>query len=266
MALDDVIEAAPRLLAEGGFRSISTHWQSRKDMPTRHLVRFIARFRSKFDATVPVYVDISCGADTDLIDTVTIPSGHELLGIRTEHEISALSLGTLMADKFPSLGIGTVGYVKLGSTPKQIYDIGKLAQHAGMGDFESMLSTYGRLTGFMLSRDSRGHTMDEVMASIVSYLEGLGGAEGSPEAAERWGHFKEFSTSMLSRHQQSGGDHMERMLLVPACARSLARSLGPGAPHADEAARLCAVRDGARDRPDGDGRIEFLRGELGLAS
>jgi len=262
--VDDVAGAVPGLLAGHGFMSVSTHWRSRKDMPVRQLVRFNAKFRSKFGATASIFVDVSCGLGPGLVDTVTVPPGHALLGIRTEHEISALSMGSLMADKIMSLGIGTVGYNSLSSTPMQIYDIGKLIQHAGVGDFESLLSTYGKLTEFKLSRDSRGYTQKEVLASIVSYLDGLGRADDAPGLDEHWGHFRDFSTSMLSRPQQAMVCHMERILLVLACAGSLSRSLEPGAPRAEEAARLRSLVEESGARRASGAHLAFLRERLGL--
>ncbi|MDD9843424.1 MAG: nucleotidyl transferase AbiEii/AbiGii toxin family protein [Thaumarchaeota archaeon] len=263
-AVDAVTGKVPDLLTEHGFTSVSTHWQSSKTRAIKHLVRFNAQFRSKFEATVSIDIDIACGLAHGLVDTVTIPAGYALLGIRTARDISALSRGSLIADKIMSLGIGTVGYESLRSTPKQIYDIGKLIQHASVEDLASMLSLYEKMTEFKLSLDSRGYTQDEVLDSIVSYLDRLGRPGASPGLDEHWGHFGMFSTSMLSKTQQARADHMERILLVLACARSLSRSLRRDAPHADEAAWLRGLVDEARSQRGPDARLAFLRKKLDL--
>ncbi|MDD9813236.1 MAG: nucleotidyl transferase AbiEii/AbiGii toxin family protein [Thaumarchaeota archaeon] len=264
--VDDVSGEIPDLLTAHGFTSVTTHWRSRKNMHVKQLVRFNAKFKSKFGATSSINVDVACRLDPGLIATVTVPSGYGLLGIRTEHEISVLSMGSLMADKIMSLGIGTVGYESLSSTPKQIYDVGKLIQHAGVTDLEHLMSTYGKLTEFKLSRDNRGHTQKEVMESIMSYIDDLGHEVATPGLASHWSHFKTFSKSMLSQHQQAQGDHLERILLISACSRFLSRSLEPGASPAEEAAGLYATLDEARAKKETGEHLEFLRKRLGLAA
>jgi len=133
----------------------------------------------------------------------------------------------------------------------------------GRGDLESLLSTYGKLTEFKLSRDSRGYTTKEVTSSIVSYLDGLGHADDAPGLGEHWGHFDAFSIGMLSKTQQERTDHMERILLVSACARSLSRSLEPGASRSEEAARLRSLVGESGARRGSGTHLAFLRERLG---
>lgn len=261
---DDVVATVPGLLEGHGFTSVSTHWLNRNDIAPSHPVRFKARFKSSFGKTSSIFVDVACKFDMGLVDTMTVPPGHDLMGMRTEHEISALSMGSLLADKIISLAIGTIGYNRLLSTQKQIYDVGKLIQHAGADDLESMMSTYGRLTDFKLSRDSRGYTSKEATASIVSYLGKVGRADPGPDFPEHWVDFKNFSTSMLSRGHWAQTDQEERILLVLACAQSLARLLGHGASPAAEAAALRAAVDGANTRRASGAHLDFLREALGL--
>lgn len=261
---DIVNKAVPDLLTKYGFTSVSPRWKPKNDQPSRHRVSFNAQFESKFEATVSIDIDIACGVSNSLIDTVTIPANYGLLGIKTKHRISALSRSSLIADKIAALGIGTIGYKSLKSTPKQIYDIGKLVQHAGVNDLASMMSTYKKLTEFKLSLDSRGYTQDEVVDSILSYLGKIGNKDVSLDLDEHWEHFELFSTSMLSKTQQSKADHMERILIVLACARSLSRSLERGASHADEAARLWALVNKASAQKGSETRFRFLRESLDL--
>lgn len=213
-----------------------------------------------------IHINIACGIDMGMIDTVTVPAGRPVLGFETERPISALSRGSLIADKLPSLAIGTVGYGNLENTPKQIYDVGTLIQHSDVGDLESALSAHGALSAFKLAHDSRGHGRDEVAQSIVEYLEGIGKAGASPEAARHMGDFAVFSQGMLSGRMSEPAGHAERILLCLMLARSVARKPGPGAPRAGEAAGICAARDRARAVGDADGRLALLRGELGLGA
>jgi len=262
---EHVAKAVPAALAGRGFVSTDI-LKTRRTAPLSHLVRFTSRFQSHFGVRASIHIDIACGIDTGMIDTVTFPAGQHVLGFRTERAVSALSRGSLIADKIPSLGIGTVGYGKLKSTPKQIYDVGTLIQHSGAGDLESALSTYERLSDFKLAHDSRGHGRDEVTRSIVGYLEGIGRQGSSPDSAQHWKDFAEFSQGMLSARMSGQRDHTERILLCLLLAKSLASRPASVAPHAAEAAGLYATLCKARGKGELGARIEFLLGELGLAS
>lgn len=259
-----VMEVVPGALEDGGFAS-TTVLKNRPSAPLSHLVRLMATFQSHFGARVSIYVDIACGIDAGMIDTVTIPAGRPVLGFQTEHAISVLSRGSLIADKMPSLAVGTVGYGKLQSTPKQIYDAGTLVQYSGAGDLESALSTYETLSDFKLAHDSRGHGRDEVAQSIVRYLEGIGAPGATAVTDRHWRDFGAFSRGMLPGHRSGREEHEERILLCLMLARSIAGNPGRGAPRAGEAARLYATLRGARDMGNVGARLGFLRGELGLA-
>ena len=246
---DHVAEAVPGALARRGFAPTEL-LRAGRAMALLHLVRFTSGLQSHFGVRASTHIDIACGIDMGMIDTVTFPAGVPVLGFRTERAVSALSRGSLIADKMPSLGIGTVGYGKLKSTPKQIYDVGTLIQHSGAGDLESALLTYERLSDFKLAHDSRGHGRDEVTRSIVGYLEGIGRPGNSPEASRHWADFEEFSQGMLSARMSDPQDHAERILLCLLLARSLRP--GGGVSRAEEAAGLYATLDESRAKK-GDG-------------
>lgn len=260
-----VIGVVPGALGDGGLAS-ATALKSRPSAPLSRLVRLMAAFKSHFGARVLICVDIACGIDAGMIDTVTVPAGRPVLGFETEQAISALSRGPPIADKLTSLAMGAVGHGKLQSAPKQIYGAGTPVPHSGAGDPESALSAHGALSDFKLARDSRGHGRDEVAQGIVVCLEGIGAPGASAVTDRHWGDFGAFSRGMLPGHRPGREEHEERILLCPMLARSMAGNPGRGAPRAGEAARLYATLKGARDMGNVSARLGFLRGDLGLGA
>ncbi len=113
--------------------------------------------------------------DIPELESNTIPMNSEILGFTTREDIDVFDVGSLIADKLDTIAKETIGYGDNidKSTPKQVYDLGRLFEIFADNIPNKPLEKFEAFSVYKSKFYTSDFTFEQVVNSVLSHMDSL---------------------------------------------------------------------------------------------